>query len=160
MAMLRTRFRALIGSNRGAAIIELAMAAPLFAAFLVGMVDIGRAYSTKLQLEQASQRAIEKVMNGQSGANVTMAASLKTEAATIAGVTETSSNPTVDYWLECSGARQSDYNTSCSSAAIERRYMSVSINKTFTPMFTVTKLMGSNANGTFTLVGKTSVRIQ
>jgi Flp pilus assembly protein TadG len=144
---------------------ELAIVTPIFATMLIGMVDIGRGYSMKLQLEQSAQRAIEKVMNGQ--ADKSTAAALKTEAATIAAVPETS--VTVDYWLECDNVRKSTYDTTCdsgsgvsgggSSGAVSRRYLTVQINKTFTPMF-ATKWLGANSDGTFTVTGKTGVRTQ
>ena len=141
--------------TRGAAVIELALAAPILALMIIGMSDMARAYSTKLQLEQASQRSIEKVMNGQ--ANTTVAAALKTEAATTAGVPET--QVTVDYWLECNGARAASYESSCTTGQVQRRYMSVHINKTFTPIFKI-KFGAAKTNGYYTLHGKTSVRIQ
>lgn len=134
---------------------ELAIVAPVFATLLIGMVDIGRGYSMKLQLEQAAQRAIEKVMNGQ--ADKSTAAALKTEAATTAGVPET--DVVVDYWLECDSARQASYDTVCTSGAVYRRYLTVQISKTFTPMF-ATKWLGANSDGSFTVVGKTGVRTQ
>jgi Flp pilus assembly protein TadG len=165
MMPARNWLGALRGDQRGAAVMELALVAPIFATMLIGMVDIGRGYSMKLQLEQAAQRAIEKVMNGQ--ADKTSAAALKTEAATTAGVAETS--VIVDYWLECNSARQSSYDTTCdsgsgvsgggSSGAISRRYLTVQISKTFTPMF-ASKWLGSNTDGTFTVIGKTGVRTQ
>ncbi len=155
MTNFRTLFMRLRSDRRGAAVMELAIIAPFFATMLIGMVDIGRGYSTKLQLEQAAQRAIEKVMNGQ--ADKSTAAALKTEAATIAGVPETS--VTVDFWLECDNARQASYDTTCSSGAVYRRYLTVQIDKTFTPMFS-TKWLGANADGTFTVTGKTGVRTQ
>ncbi|MEO7635260.1 MAG: TadE/TadG family type IV pilus assembly protein [Sphingomicrobium sp.] len=141
--------------RRGAAVIELAIVAPIFATMLIGMVDIGRGYSMKLQLEQAAQRAIEKVMNGQ--ADKSTAAALKTEAATIAVVPET--QVTVDFWLECNSSRQASYDTTCATGQITRRYLTVQISKAFAPMFSA-KFMGSNADGTFTVVGKTGVRTQ
>lgn len=147
--------RSLLRDRRGAAIMEMALVAPIFAAMLVGMVDIGRGYSMKLQLEQAAQMAIEKVMNGQ--ADKTTAAALKTEAASTAGVSE--GNVIVDFWLECDNARQSSYDSMCSAGAISRRYLTVQISKTFTPMF-ATKWLGANSDGTFTVVGKTGVRTQ
>lgn len=155
MSRALTFVRALRADPRGAAIIELALVAPIFATMLVGMVDIGRGYSMKLQLEQSAQRAIEKVMNGQ--ADKTSAAALKTEAATTAGVPEP--DVIVDFWLECDSARQSNYNSMCSSGAVSRRYLTVQISKTFTPMFAV-KWLGANSNGTFTVIGKTGVRTQ
>ena len=145
----------LLRDDRGAAIIELAMVAPVLAVMIIGMSDMSRAYSTKLQLEQASQRSIEKVMNGQ--ADTTVAAALKTEAANTAGVPE--SQVVVDYWLECDGARNASYDTSCATGQVQRRYMSVQIQKSFTPMFRM-KFGAAKANGSYTLYGKTSVRIQ
>lgn len=156
MTMTRmSTLRRLLGDRRGAAIIELAIVAPVFAGLLVGMVDLGRAYSTKLQLEQASQRAIEKVMNGQ--ADTTTATALANEAAATAGVPI--GQVTVDYWLECDGTRASIYDSSCTATQISRRYMTVQISKSFAPMFSA-RWAGSNADGTFTLLGKTGVRIQ
>ena len=148
-------WRGLSRDKRGAAVIELAIAAPVFAGLLVGMVDLGRAYSTKLQLEQASQRAIEKVMNGQ--ADTTTAVALQTEAATTAGVPLT--QVMVDFWLECDGTRAAIYASACNAGQVSRRYMTVSITKSFAPMFSA-RWAGANADGTFTLVGKTGVRTQ
>jgi Flp pilus assembly protein TadG len=141
--------------KRGAAIIELALAAPILTTLLIGMVDIGRGYSMKLQLEQSAQRAIEKVMNGQ--ADKSSAAALKTEAATTAGVSE--SAVVVDFWLECNGVRQATYDSTCGTGQIYRRYLTVQITKTFNPMF-ATKWLGANTDGSFTVVGKTGVRTQ
>ena len=147
--------KSLSRDQRGAAIIELAIIAPIMATLLIGMVDLGRGYSTKLQLEQAAQRAIEKVMNGQ--ADKSTAAALKTEAATTADVLETA--VTVDYWHECANTRMSDYDSVCSNGQTDRRYLTVSVNKTFTPMF-ATKWAGANDDGTYTITGKTGVRTQ
>jgi Flp pilus assembly protein TadG len=146
---------ALRRDGRGAAAIEVAMIAPILATMTVGLVDLSRGYSMKLQLEQASQRSIEKVMNGQ--ATTTTAAALKTEAATVAGVAE--SAVVVDFWLECAGTRAASYSTVCTSGQTYSRWMSVQITKSFTPMF-ATRWAGANADGTFTVVGRTGVRIQ
>jgi Flp pilus assembly protein TadG len=153
--MTRQLAKRLIRNERGATIIELAIAAPILATFLIGMVDLGRGFSTKLQLEQASQTAIEKVMNGQ--ADTTVAAALQVEASTLAGVPL--SQVTVDYWLECDGARQTNYASACPVGQASRRYMTVAISKIFTPMFS-TRFAGAAADGTYTVTGKTGVRIQ
>ena len=58
-------FRSLARDERGASIIEMAMVTPLLGSLLIGMVDISRAYSAKLQLEQSAYRAIEKVQGYQ-----------------------------------------------------------------------------------------------
>ena len=155
MTRLLKRIRTLLADRRGAAAIEVALIAPILATMVVGVVDLSRGYSTKLLLEQAAQRAIEKVMNGQ--ATTSTAAALKTEAASVAGVPE--SAVTVDFWLECNGTRASDYNTVCPSGQNYARFMSVAITKVFTPMF-AKKWAGANDNGTYTIVGRTGVRIQ
>ncbi|QNN64101.1 pilus assembly protein [Sphingomonas rhizophila] len=95
-----SRFRNLLRDDRGASIIELAFVAPIFATMLVGMTDLSRGFSAKLQLTQAAQRSIEKVMQTsfQTGAVDT----LKAEAASAAGVD--ASAVTIDYWLQCNGS--------------------------------------------------------
>src|SRR6476659_6639670 len=54
--------RKLRHDQRGAAVIELAIAAPVLAMLVIGMSDITIAYGRELDLEQGAQRAIEKVM--------------------------------------------------------------------------------------------------
>src|SRR5690348_834651 len=73
-----TRCRSFRHDQRGAAIIELALVAPIFALMTIGIVDMSNAFSRKLALEQASQRAIEKVM--QTTQLDTVEGTLKTEA--------------------------------------------------------------------------------
>ena len=141
--------------QRGAAIIEMAMAAPILSLMLIGMVDLSRGYSAKLQLEQAAQRSIEKVMQGSK--NTTVYDSLKTEAATAAGVAQTA--VTVDYWLECNGSRAADYETNCATGQTYARYLSVEITKVYTPMFKM-KFLGAKADGTYDLKGKAGIRVQ
>jgi len=125
-------------------------------------VDISRAYSAKLQLEQSAYRAVEKVQQYQATASTYD--TLKAEAgaaARAAGFTSVSDNDVViDYWLECNGARQSDYNTVCSGGQSYARWITVDIPGTFTPMFSSRHWPGANTNGTFTLHGKAGLRTQ
>src|SRR4029078_8968519 len=53
----------LYSSERGAAVIEMALIAPVLALGVIGIVDVSNAYSRKLALEQGAQRAVEKIMN-------------------------------------------------------------------------------------------------
>ena len=142
--------------ERGASVIELALVAPVFASMLIGMVDISRGYSAKLQLEQAAQRAIEKVQQYQTTSSTY--STLQDEAATAAGVA--TSAVTIDYWLECNGARQAVYDSSCSAGQSYVRYVTVSIQKVFTPMFGTRYFPGANSNGTYTLTGRAGMRTQ
>jgi len=149
----------LVAEENGASVIELALVAPVFASMLVGMVDLSRAYSAKLQLEQAAQRSIEKVQQYQTTSNTF--STLQTEAsnaATAAGFT--SPTVTVDYWLECDGARQSDYDSHCSTGQSYGRWVTVDIAGKYTPMFASRHWPGANSDGTFTLHGKAGLRTQ
>ena len=143
-------------NERGTSVVELALIAPFLASLLIGMVDLSRAYSAKLQLEQAAQRAIEKVMQYQTQSSTY--STLYSEAASAAGVT--AADVTVDFWLECNGARQTTYETNCTAGQTYARYVTVSINKKFTPLFGTSLFPGSNADGTFTLTGEAGLRTQ
>jgi Flp pilus assembly protein TadG len=155
--------------ERGASLIELALVAPFLATLVLGVVDLSNGYSAKLQLEQAAQRTIEKAMQAEkneiNGLNVTYYQTLKAEGATAAGVDQ--SAVTVKYWLECNGVNQNtsastmdaDYDKVCNTGQAYARYISVAITKTYTPMFNL-RLPGSNSNGTYTLEGTASMRVQ
>ena len=163
------RARSLLRDERGNSIVELALVAPFLATLLIGMVDLSRGYSTKVQVTQAAQRAIEKAMQADredvNGENVSFFQTLKAEGATAAGVAE--SAVAVKYWLECNGVSQNtnpatmntDYEKVCPSGQTYARYVTVDITKTYTPMFGK-RWGGSNANGTYTLHGKAGLRVQ
>jgi hypothetical protein len=67
---------------------------------------------------------------------------------------------TVDFWLECNGTRTATYETNCAANQTYARYVTVSIDKAFTPMFGTRFFPGANANGTFTLTGEAGLRTQ
>ena len=52
--MITNKLRDLFGNEKGAAIIELALVAPIFALMTVGVVDMSNAFSRKLALEQGA----------------------------------------------------------------------------------------------------------
>jgi Flp pilus assembly pilin Flp len=159
-------FRNLARDERGASIIEMALVAPFLTALVIGMVDISRGYNAKLQLEQVAQRSVEKAMQGMQGDDSTdIFETLKEEAAETAEVPE--DDVEVRYWLECNGVSQNnnpatmaaDYEDVCGSGVRYSRHLNVRIEKTYTPMF-ATKWLGSNADGSFTLVGEAGLRVQ
>jgi len=156
------KLRNLAADERGTSLIEMALATPILAACLMGMVDLSRAYSERLQLEQATQRAIEKVFNNQTQS--TSYNTLKAEAVSAAqdaGYTGvTASDVTIDFWLECNGARQSDYDTNCTDGQVYARYINVAIQKKFTPFFGTKYFPGANNDGTFTLKADAGIRTQ
>jgi Flp pilus assembly pilin Flp len=149
-------FRSLAGDERGTSLIEMAMVAPVLASMLVGMVDISRAYSAKLQLEQAAYRSIEKVQQYRTTTDTYT--TLQAEAASAADVN--ASAVTVDPWLECNGVRQTGYQGVCPGVQVPTRYITVSIQKMFTPMFGTRYFPGANTDGTYTLTGQAGLRTQ
>jgi Flp pilus assembly protein TadG len=158
------RFPKLRRDERGAAIMELALAAPFLAAMLVGMTDISRAYSMKLQMEQAAQRAIEQIQ--QQSTSSTSYTSVGTEAqagATAAGYS--GSTAVVNYRLECNGTvvqqtTGAAITSSCSSGQTYARYVTVTVSNSYTPMFASSYFANLNSNGTVTVSGYAGTRVQ
>lgn len=150
-------FHELRRDEGGAAIIEMALAAPMLALLLVGMVDMSRGYSTKLQLEQVAQRTVERIQNTDYAES--QKTTLQAEAASVAGVP--TSAVAVDSWLECnnSGGRLA-FTASCPNENDPfARYVEITIQKTYTPMFR-TRFAGARADGTYNLKGTAGVRVQ
>lgn len=140
--------------TRAAAVIELALIAPILATMVIGATEISAGYSARLQLEQAAQRIVEKWQGN--NFDTTKIDDYKAEAATAAGVA--SGAVTIDYWVECSGTRQATFTTTCASLAVTSRYANIDIQKNYTPMFS-TRFLG-NTTGTYVLHGKAGVRFQ
>ncbi|MBA3729366.1 MAG: pilus assembly protein [Sphingomonas sp.] len=149
-----SRLASLGREDRGSVTIELALIAPILATLLIGLVDIGTAFSHKLRLEQIANRAVEKVQ--QNGFDTSFETTLESEAAAAAG-----SGATADltYWLECNGTRVGTYTAGCTAGVASARYVQVEVVKTHTPIIAA-KFSGSNANGTITVRGIAGVRTQ
>lgn len=157
-------FTRLRRSERGAAIIEFAIAAPVLGAMVAGISDISIAYGRKLQLEQAAQRAIEKV--AQTTGEETPADTIVKEALCQFNGTNsdgsckttliTADNVTVTYTLKCNGV-VTDYSLECPGGQIEVRYITTKVTYIYTPMFPVH--FGTKADGTYHLEGSAGVRV-
>jgi Flp pilus assembly protein TadG len=165
--MIRFR-KSLLRDERGASLIEMGLLLPVMSTIVIGVADISRAYSQKLILEQAAYRAVEKVQQYQSTESTynTLQNEVVT-AATSAGFTDvTTSNVTIDYWLECNGTRQGNgtpgngYDAVCSSGQTYARWISVDVTHDFMPMFASRRWPGSNSNGSYTLHGRAALRTQ
>lgn len=146
--------RRILADQRGNSLIEMALAAPLLAALLIGMVDISRAYSARLLLEQVAQRTIERVQ--QSGFQTSQESALEAEAAAAAGA---GSAANLSFVLECDGAAQS-WTSNCTAGQSYARYVSVTITRPFTPMFGTQYFPGANNDGTVTVRGEAGIRVQ
>lgn len=149
------RARKLLGDEDGAAIIELALVAPVFALLTVGVIDMTNAFNRKLALEQGAQRAIEKIM--QTTQDQTVEDTLKTEVqCQVNGVgadgTTCNTAPvalsdvTVTWRLECTDGAgtttaqsttvAATYDTfTCAAGSTSAGYLQVRVDNKFTPMF-------------------------
>ena len=173
--MMLTRLRKLFADQVGAAVIELALIAPVFALMTIGIVDMSNAYSRKLQAEQAAQRAVEKIM--QTTQDDTVENTLKTEAkCQINGGSPpctgrvTDSNVIVTWRLECNSAGTITAQTStdpvafdaltCPLGSTEARYIQVTVNDTYTPMFPIHFAAFTGSDGTYHVSATAGMRTQ
>jgi len=137
------RIATLIREQRGAAIIELAMVAPVLALMTIGVVDLSNGFGRKLRLEQAAQRSIEKVM--QTTGVLTVEDTIAAEAVcqyngtnedgTCKTAPLTTANVTVTHRLECDGTLTT--NPDCAANEKESRWIQVTVSDDYTPMFPV-----------------------
>ena len=145
----------LFREQSGSAVVEMALVAPFLAALLIGMVDLSRAYSTKLQVEQAAQRTVEKIQI--SKYQPTDNTALQAEAASAAGVS--ADNVTVSSWLQCNNNPEKlSFTSTCNGSEPYARYVSIRITKSYTPVFPVK--WDRTASGTWTVRGQAGVRVQ
>jgi Flp pilus assembly protein TadG len=154
---MTARFVSMLRDERGNSFLEMALAAPLIASLFVGMVDVSRAVSAKIDLEQAAQRAVERVQ-AQATFKTTQASTIDSDAEAAAG---TGSSATVTFWLECNhDGVHLDFDTgSCSAGQSYARYVEVSIQKSFTPMYG-SLFPGASTNGDVQVNGQATVRVQ
>jgi Flp pilus assembly protein TadG len=167
--------RKLYSNERGAAIIELAIIAPIFALMTIGVVDMSNAYSRKLGLEQGAQRAIEKIMQTTQGA--TVEDTLKTEAVCQVNGTNadgtcksspiTTADVTVTFRLECTNAdgtvdvfTDADAATDCAASQTKAQYVSVTVTDKYTPMFPIHFAGLDSSDGTYHITATAGMRTQ
>jgi Flp pilus assembly pilin Flp len=139
--------RSLRADNRGAALIELALVAPVLALMTVGVVDLSNGFGRKLRLEQAAQRSIEKVM--QTTGELSVEGTIANEAVCqYNGVDEdgeckqaplTTDNVTVTHRLECDGVEKivTEDDQDCAEGQAESRWIQVTVRVDYAPLFPV-----------------------
>jgi Flp pilus assembly protein TadG len=157
MRMLKT----LLGSERGASVVELGLVAPFFAALVIGMSDLASAYSMKLRLEQAAQRSLERLQQMSSPAdpdNHDTIADEASDAATDAGYD--GATVSVTYTNYCNGSATTNYTDNCTGTQTQMKYVSVSIASNYTPLFSNSYFPNHNADGTVTVTGRAGMRVQ
>lgn len=176
-----------ITQERGAAVIEMALIAPVLALATIGIVDISNAYSKKLALEQGAQRAIEKIMNTTESATVeaTLANEVQcqvngstTTTSTSGGVTTTTTTCntsstqaiTVTWRLDCTSSSGSvTTQTTTSSATYDTYltqtcsgtksgYVQVNVTDKYTPLFPIHFASFTSGDGTYHIAATAGTR--
>jgi Flp pilus assembly protein TadG len=161
--MMRT-LQQLHRDERGLAIVELAIAAPILACLLMGAADVGNAFSRKLALEQGAQRAVEKVMQTTELANVQN--TIAGEVAIQAGVP--SSQVTVTFPRYCDRrlmpdvARDTETGLAegepCAATETEGHYILVVVADEYTPFFPFLSMGTKLPNGNYKVQAKAGMR--
>jgi len=159
------RFLTLWRAERGAAIIELAIVAPVIALMTVGVVDLSNGFSSKLRLEQAAQRSIEKVMQTTGVTNVET--TIANEAICQVNGTNnngtcktapiTAANVTVTHRLECNATLSTADD--CAAGEVSSRWVLVTIMTTHEPMFPL-HFSGINADGKYNIKASAGIRTE
>ena len=151
--------RGLLRRQEGTATIEMALATPIFAMLMMGMVDTSLAIAQKLTLEGAAQRAVEKATAyGSAGSDYS---DLVAEAAEAAGVD--AANVVMDKWLSCDDVRQDYFTDVCDAGDEISRHIRITVNDTYEPFFNygpIGRLAGAEPDGLIPLAATAEVRIQ
>jgi Flp pilus assembly pilin Flp len=163
------RFRSLRSDNRGAAIIELALVAPLLAVMTVGVVDLSNGFGRKLRLEQAAQRSIEKIM--QTTGELTVEDTIANEAVCqYNGVNEegecnaaplTTDNVSVNHRLECDGVEKivTEEDQDCAEGETGSRWIQVTVWDDYAPMFPI-HFSGIDADNKYRITAVAGMRTE
>ena len=170
---MRKLLRKLGADEDGAAVIELAIVAPVLALMTMGVIDMSNGFSRKLQLEQGAQRAVEKVMQttGVLSVENTIANEVvcQVNGTNVDGTCKTApittANVTVEHRLECNGVvsttdSDGDGDYDCASDDdVKSLWIKVTVWSDFEPMFPL-KFSGVDAGGKYRIQAVSGMRTQ
>lgn len=128
---MRRNLRGLWRDTTATSLIETALFVPVLALLGCAGTDVALGFAQKLRAQQAADRAVQFAINA--GLTTATSATIQTEAATSANVP--AANVAVNFWLECDGVLQPDFNGTCASGS-PARYVSVTVTDAYVPMFT------------------------
>jgi pilus assembly protein CpaE len=161
MTRLAKRLRA---DESGVAVLELALAAPILALFIMGTADVGAAFSRKLALEQGAQRAVEKVM--QTTELTTVQDAIAGEVAIQADVKP--EQVKVEFPRYCGTRKMPDVardpetglaeGDPCNPGETEAHYIMVSVSDEYKPIFPALGMGKKLANGNYKVVAEAGMR--
>lgn len=122
----------LIRNSDGAAAVEFALLAPLFVMLIMGIADFGVYVNQRMQLENLARAAVEYVVKGGEEENVQ--ADVLEAALPPSELEEVTAE--AEATCECSSSGAAGVcGTSCENGAYQRRFYSMSITRTYNPLF-------------------------
>lgn len=161
------RFLKLWREDRGAAIIELAIVAPVIALMTVGVVDLSNGFGTKLKVEQAAQRSVEKVMQTTGITNVET--TIANEAICQFNGTDTSGNcktapltadnVTVTHSLYCNNGAEPVADVDCPTGQTESKWIKVTVWTEYKPLFPL-HFTGIDSGGKYRIQAQAGMRTE
>lgn len=155
----------LLDDERGLSVIELGFLAPLLAFMLLGMADLANGYTRKMAVENAVNRAMEKVSVLAVQDDYTF---LKAEIAS-ALPSVTPSTITVDPYSMCDTTKMPTFKSECGVRADQTpqevsRYVRVRVADRWKPMFNYgmagAYLFKTGTDGKVPLTVETQLRVQ
>jgi len=155
-------------AERGAAIIELAFVAPVIALMTVGVVDLSNGFGTKLKVEQAAQRSVEKVM--QTTGITDVETTIATEAicqfngtmpdgVTCKTAPLTAANVTVTHSLYCNNGAEPVADVDCPTGQTESKWIKVTVWTEYKPLFPL-HFTGIDAGGKYKIQASAGMRTE
>ena len=169
--MMSSMFNRLRNEQQGAAVIELALAAPILAVMVMGAADVGTAFSRKLALEQGAQRAVEKVMQTTELSNVQ--GTIEDEVALQADVDASQVEVTFPRYCDDELMPMVDENEDgvedrdadgfaqgedCDSGESEGHYIQVVVTDEYEPIFSALSMGNKLPNGKYKIEAKAGMR--
>ncbi|HEX8622376.1 MAG TPA: TadE/TadG family type IV pilus assembly protein [Allosphingosinicella sp.] len=159
------RHGGILRDERGVSVIEMAFLVPILAFMLLGMVDLANGYTRKMAVENAVNRAMEKVAVLPVQDDYTF---IKTEITT-ALPSVTAASITVDPYSMCDTTKNATFKTECGfradgTAQEIQRYVRVKVAHRWTPTFNYGAfghyLFKAGSDGKVPLNVETQLRVQ
>jgi Flp pilus assembly protein TadG len=155
IAYLRKRIGQIRGDQRGLSAVEFGAVAPFLGLLIVGVADLGRGYTERFALQQATNRTLEVAHTGTRMNNYSF---LKAQAESAAGPGATA---TVTQWLQCGASTtQLPFGNTCPSGQQTARYVTLEIVRNFDPIFTSAGYPNVTAEGLVPLRARGTLRVQ
>lgn len=156
----RTWLRAIAHDPRGAALVEFAIAAPVLALMLLGVVDYSLKISATMAVDRAARTGADRaVASSFDETSISSAITSAVDSGEISGLTALAATPAPTSWCGCpdpeAGITAASCGSTCASGREAGRYVTVNAQATYTHLFA---WPGRNSS-TDTIAATTLVRV-